>query len=181
MLSCMVDAARFGLKAALFTMLGASLGNLVLVVLSALGVSLLLSKAEPVFLAIQWLGAAYLVYLGVSLARAEPHNVALGQPQIRHRHLLGKAFLVALTNPKGLVYFGALFPQFINMQQPLAAQFSLLTAIFLAMDLLWMLAYACGGKLLMHWLQNDKHQRWFNRLCGAALVLAGLALGLSRV
>lgn len=181
MLSCMADAARFGIKQSLYTMLGASLGNLLLVLLSALGVSLLLRQAETVFYAVQWLGAAYLIYLGIRLALAPPPPPVTTQQQVRRRQLFGKAFLVAATNPKGLIYFGALFPQFIQVQQPIAVQYAQLTVIFLLLDLVWMLAYAYGGKLLMRWLQTEKHQRWFNRLCGAALVLVGLGLGLSRL
>ena len=181
MLSCMADAARFGVRASFFTMLGASLGNLLLVALSALGVGLLLREADTLFVIIQWLGAAYLFYLGASLAMATPEPVAILKQRVRRRQLFGKAFLVAATNPKGLIYFGALFPQFINVEQPIVAQFAQLTGVFLTMDLVWMLAYAAGGKLLMSWLETEQHQRWFNRLCGAALMLVGIGLVLHRV
>ena len=181
MLSCMADAARFGLRHSLFTMLGASSGNLVLMLLSALGLSLLVAQAQWIFHGIQWLGAAYLMYLGYQLMRAAPLSVAQVAQQVRRDHLFGKAFLVAITNPKGLIYFGALFPQFIDVQQPMAMQFTWLTLIFLAMDLLWMLAYAAGGRMLMHWINSPRHQRWFNYCCGGALVLAGIALAFSRI
>lgn len=181
MLTCMADAARFGIKHSLFTMLGASLGNLLLVLLTALGIGVLVTSAQWLLVAMQWLGAAYLVYLGIAQMRAAPLSPLRVQQQVHKHRLLGKAFLVAITNPKGFIYFGALFPQFINLQQPLGGQFTQLTLIFLSLDLLWMLVYAWGGALLMAWLKEEKHQRWFNRLCGAALVCAGLALGLSRL
>lgn len=180
MLSCMIDAARFGLGHSWFTMLGASAGNLVLILLSALGLSLVIHQAEWIFHTIKWLGAAYLAYLGLKLYSAAVLPISLARQQVRRNHLFGRAFMVAITNPKGLIYFGALLPQFIQPQQPIAAQFALLAMIFLAIDLVWMLVYAKGGKMLMYWLQAPSHQRWFNRLCGAALLCAGIALAFSQ-
>ncbi|MCP6259142.1 LysE family transporter, partial [Klebsiella pneumoniae] len=80
---------------------------------------------------IKWIGAAYLVYLGAEQIRAKPHNLQEDLPAVRSGHLFWKSLVVAITNPKGLIYFGALFPQFINIHQPMPAQFALLTVIFL--------------------------------------------------
>lgn len=181
MLSCMADAGRFGFTKSLFTMLGASLGNLVLMLLSALGLGLLVEQAEWVFHSIKWLGAAYLVYLGVDLFRAPPYNWQEGPSPIRSSRLLWKSLLVAITNPKGLIYFGALFPQFIDIQQSMPPQFALLTVIFLATDLLWMVIYALGGSAIMRWLKSPRHQRWFNRMSGVALIAAGVALAFAQL
>ena len=55
-------------------------------------------------------------------------------------------------------------------------QFALLTIIFLLMDLVWMLAYAVGGREILRWLKTPRHHRWFNRLSGSALIVAGVFL-----
>lgn len=181
MLSCMADAARFGVRHSLFTMLGASGGNLFLMVLSALGLSLLVTQETWLFNTIKWIGALYLIYVGFTLCRAAPSPITLVQQQVRRDRLFGKAFVIAVTNPKGLVYFGALFPQFIDMEKSIVSQCAVLSAIFLAMDLVWMLAYAFGGRILMRWMKAPEHQRWFNRVCGGALMVMGALLALSKI
>lgn len=181
MLSCMADAGRFGFAQSLYTMLGASVGNMVLMLFSALGLGLLVEEAEWIFHFIKWIGAAYLIFLGVGLFIAEPRDLRADVPTVRSSHLFWKSLMVAVTNPKGLIYFGALFPQFIDIHKPMVMQFSVLTAIFLATDFLWMAIYALGGSAIMRWLTSPVHQRWFNRLSGAALVAAGVALAFARL
>ncbi len=181
MLSCMIDAGRYGIVKSFYTMAGASAGNLVLMLLSALGLGLLVEQAEWIFHAIKWIGAAYLVYLGVQLWRTPLQAMEVAARDIRSQHLFSKAFLVAVTNPKGLVYFGALFPQFIDIQQSMSPQFALLTVIFLVIDLIWMAIYALGGRSIMRWLRSPEHQRWFNWISGSVLIIAGVALALSKL
>lgn len=181
MLACMIDAGRYGFAKSLYTMLGASAGNLVLMLLSALGLGLLVEQAEWTFHIIKWIGAAYLVYLGIQLALAPPLNLDVEARQIRSSHLFGKAFIVAVTNPKGLIYFGALFPQFIDIHRSMPPQFALLTVIFLTMDFVWMSIYALGGRGIMRWLKSPEHQRWFNWISGGALILAGCALAFTKL
>ena len=181
MLSCMIDAGRYGIGNSFFTMLGASAGNLILMLLSALGLGLLVQEAEAIFHTIKWIGAAYLVYLGSRLLRAGPLKADLQARQVQSHQLFGKAFIVAVTNPKGLVYFGALFPQFVDITQPMVPQLALLTAIFLAMDLIWMTIYALGGHSIMRWLKSPHHQRWFNWISGSVLILAGGLLAVSKL
>ncbi|HSC67881.1 MAG TPA: LysE family translocator [Cellvibrio sp.] len=181
MLSCMIDAGLYGFGKSLFTMLGASAGNMVLMLLSALGLGLLVEQAEWIFHLIKWIGAAYLVYLGIKLVNAPPLAIDTDAQAIRGSHLFRKSFLVAVTNPKGLIYFGALMPPFIDINRAMPPQFALLTIIFLAMDLLWMAIYALGGRGIMRWLKTPQHQRWFNWISGGALILAGGALAVAKL
>lgn len=180
MLSCMAYAGRYGFKTSLYGMLGASCGNLVLMLLSALGIGLLVEQAASIFLWVQWIGAAYLAYLGLQLFFAAPTSVETTSASIPAHHLLSRAFIIAITNPKGLLYFGALFPAFINLDKNIAPQFALLTVIFLVMDFVWMALYAQGGSTLMQWLDKPEHQRWFNRISGGMLVVAGVTMGFTK-
>jgi len=181
MLSCMTNGGRLGLSKALVGMLGASAGNLCLVVLSALGLGLIIAQNDILFNAIKWGGAAYLVFLGVQIMRTP---VVFERTQFTARldstkSLWWNSFFIALSNPKGLIYFGALFPQFIAYQKPLAPQFLVLTLNFLAIDLMWMFIYAIAGNTIMRWLQTPKHQIWFNALSGLVLIAAGIFMALS--
>lgn len=181
MLACMIDAGRYGFAKSTFTMLGASTGNLILMLLSAFGLGLLVEQAEWIFHAIKWIGAAYLIYLGIKLVLAPPLSMDLNARQIRSSQLFRKSFIVAVTNPKGLIYFGALMPPFIDVHKSMPPQFALLTVIFLAMDFIWMAIYAIGGQSIMRWLKSPEHQRWFNWISGGALILAGGALAFTKL
>lgn len=176
MINAMADAAHFGLSRSFATFMGASLGNLCLIALSALGVALVLAEFPDLFDWIRILGGLYLVYLGIKLwlshagFKSETENTS-------QQNLFLKGFLIAATNPKGIVYFGALFPQFIDPARPWLLQYGLLTFIFLVIDISWMYIYAFSGKKLMYWLSEPQHKRWFNRITGGLLVAAGVGLG----
>lgn len=181
MLSCMTNGGRLGVRKAFVGMLGASAGNLCLVVLSALGLGLIISQHDTLFNAIKWGGAAYLVFLGVQIMRTP---VVLEQTQNisaidSNKSLWWNSFFIAISNPKGLIYFGALFPQFIAYQEPLAPQFLALTLTFLVVDLMWMFIYALAGNSIMRWLKTPKHQIGFNALSGLVLIAAGIFMALS--
>ena len=181
MLTCLADGARFGLKRCSYTMLGISAGNIILMLGSSLGLGLLIQQLPWLFDVIKWLGAAYLAYLGLSLAFSKTMPLDLSAiPAQRHR-LFSKALLVSLSNPKGLIYFGALFPQFINAEQSLAWQLVVLSIIFLSTDMLWMIIYAAGGRALIRWLESPLYQKIFNYGCGLALIMAAIALALSHM
>lgn len=176
MLACMNNGARFGVRATLATMLGASLGNIILMLLSALGLGLLVRETPSLFNLIKWVGAAYLVYLGWQQFRALPHAKENTQAELFNKSLFFSGMMISLSNPKGLIYFGALFPQFIDYSQPLLWQFGLLTVIFLTFDMGWMLIYAAAGKQLTAWLTTPKHTTIFNAVSGLLLIGVGFAL-----
>lgn len=183
MLSCMANGGHYGLRKALYGMVGASLGNLVLMLLSVFGLGLLLSTSPGLFNLLKWIGAAYLVFLGGQLFFKPVHLQTGARTQFTTSGwmLLIKSIGIAVSNPKGLIYFGALFPPFISPDQPLFTQFALLTIIFLLLDLVWMLIYARAGRDIVRWLKTPGHHRWFNRLSGGALILVGLLLTLTEL
>jgi homoserine/homoserine lactone efflux protein len=181
MLTCMTNGGRLGLRKAFVGMLGASAGNLCLVALSALGLGLIVSQNDILFNILKWGGAAYLVFLGVQIMRSpvvlEQQHGTLSVDSTKS--LWWNSFFIAVSNPKGLIYFGALFPQFIAYHQPLAAQFLVLTLTFLITDLVWMFIYAIAGNSIMRWLKTPTYQLWFNSLSGLVLIAAGVFMALS--
>ncbi|WP_096085408.1 LysE family translocator [Agaribacterium haliotis] len=181
MLTCLADGARFGLRHTVFTMLGISCGNLILICLSALGLSFLLSAYPAAFSAVKYFGAAYLAWLGLRLAFSGIDNIDLATIKVHRHKLFAKAMLIALGNPKGLIYFGALFPQFIDPAKPALGQLIVLSSLCISIDMLWMSIYAGGGKLLLKWLQTPVFRRIFNISCGSALLVAAVFLSLSNI
>ena len=176
MLNCMAIGSRQGSAAVAPAMVGASLGNLALMVLSALGLTWVVGRFPTIFQWIQWGGAAYLIWLGINALKAPLEQTDLGQNAQSQSHFRD-AFIIAVSNPKGLLYFGALLPQFVHYDQPLAVQFALLSAIFLSIDLVWMWLYAFAGERIMALIRTPSHRQWFNRLTASLLILAGVLVG----
>jgi homoserine/homoserine lactone efflux protein len=177
MINAMTDAARYGLARSFASFMGVSLGNLCLILLSALGVALVLEQFPGLFYWIRTLGAMYLVYLGIKLFRSPPMQQGKLEAHPKERLFL-KGFLIAITNPKGIIYFGAFFPQFIDTQAAWAFQYALLTLLFLLIDISWMYIYAIFGRTLSQWMVLPRHQEWFNKTTGSLLIAAGIGLGL---
>jgi len=180
MLSCMANGGRFGMRKAFLGMIGACGGNLLLVGFSALGLGLILSQNDTLFNGVKWVGAAYLAYLGVQIIRKPVDTDQLTASEIAStKSVLLNSFLIAISNPKGLIYFGALFPQFISYDKPIGIQFLILTITFLTIDLLWMFAYAIAGNKITRWLKSPRHQMWFNTASGFVLIIAAIFMALS--
>lgn len=180
MLSCMVNGGRLGMRKAFVGMLGACSGNLALVILSALGLGLIVSQNDVLFNMVKWVGAAYLALLGWQIIRKPiVHDQLKAAEPVSSQRVLWNSFVIAISNPKGLIYFGALFPQFISYQNPIAPQFLLLTITFLVTDLIWMFVYAIAGNKIMQWLKNPKHHMWFNTMSGLVLIIAALFMAFS--
>lgn len=180
MLSTMANGGMYGVRHAAWGMAGATLGNLILITLSFIGMALVLKSSNSLFVALQWAGAAYLVWLGIKMA-LQPvvmEQTSGKAARTRALSLFAKSVGIALSNPKGLIYFGALFPQFISPDYALFKQLTLMVTIFVCIDLVWMLIYARGGSLVVSWLRSPQQRRSFNRVAGSALIGAGVLMAL---
>ena len=128
------NSAAHGTRAALLTVLGSTLGLAILVAAATLGMSSLMVFVAEWFDIIRWIGAAYLVWLGVSRLRAalrqDDHGEAQPLPKRGRWFLQGAA--ASLSNPKVLLFLGAFFPQFIEPSAAIAPQLALLAVTFVA-------------------------------------------------
>ncbi|CAI8242337.1 MAG: Homoserine/homoserine lactone efflux protein [Marinobacterium sp. xm-d-530] len=142
----------------------------------SLGLGALIATSPIVFNVIKYLGAAYLIWLGVQVIRShaelELHNV---EPlRIRERFI--RAFLVNISNPKGMVFLLALVPQFLNPTEPQAPQLWMIGLTLVLVDWIVMTGYSGIAARLRTFVQNPKGRAWLNRASGSALILAGLVL-----
>jgi threonine/homoserine/homoserine lactone efflux protein len=146
--------------------------------LSMLGLGTVLASSELLFSALKWLGAGYLAYLGLISLLSKESNIAVpnaSSPQAETRALFARGLLVGASNPKALLFFGALFPQFIDPSAPQLSQFLILGATFIFFELFWLSIYAITAARARHWLQKPRRAKLFNRVTGAVfLVAAGL-------
>jgi homoserine/homoserine lactone efflux protein len=179
------NGARFGIRFAVYGMLGAMLSDLILIAAVALGLGALLATSEAAFQAVKWLGVLYLGYLGFQLLWAHPHTPLNGLEAAHTRaphpmRIFGKCLLVALTNPKGYLFFSAILPQFINPHAAQAPQYLILALTFALVDGMVMLGYAGSGARVVQLLRSSRTVVWINRLSGGALLALAGALALYR-
>jgi len=174
------NSVAYGPRFGLLTVAGTSLAMVVQLALTALGMTELLGVLGAWFGWLRWIGVAYLVYLGLMQWRAPPNDLGAVPAQPKSaRAIVMRALLVSLTNPKTLFFYGAFFPQFVDLERPVGAQVAILSATFLALALLidggWALVAGRARALLA------ARGRLRNRLSGGILIGAGAALALARI
>ena len=170
---------RYGYRSALLAILGLQAALLLQLVVVALGLGALLAASETAFGLLKLAGAAYLIWLGVQKWRAPVAAVVAASGDLSKRGLFVQGLLVNLTNPKAIVFIGALVPQFIDPAQPVAAQYAVIAATLCATDVIVMSGYAVLALQMGRWLGEARHVRWQNRIFGAVFVTAGSMLAVS--
>jgi homoserine/homoserine lactone efflux protein len=175
----MTQASRHGLRPALVGIAGIQLGHLVFFGCIASGLAALLATASTAFTLIRVVGALYLLYLGVRVIlatfRARGERLLSHAPPGR-RHLLLQGFYIQVTNPKALLFMSALLPQFIQPGGALALQLGVLLAITVAVDVLFLTAYACLALRGARSVRRPGVTAWLERAFGGALVFFGIRL-----
>lgn len=177
-----VHSLRFGMRRAIFTIFGNVTGLIIMSTGSVLGLSALLLYSSFAFTVIKIVGALYLFYLGVKLWRSGVQlKVENGQIPTESNavSLYAQGVLVALTNPKAIVFTTALFPQFISTQIPLAPQFSLLVITFASLSFLCLFAYSALAKFLSTRARHSSSGKWIGRVVGSTFIGAGSAILIS--
>lgn len=179
MLMCMTNALNHGPRRAMTSVAGATTAVLGVMVLSAMGLGALLATSETAFTIAKVAGAAYLVWLGIKTFRSNTILQVQGAaPSQRSFYLQG--LLVGASNPKAVLFFAAFFPQFLDPARPMAPQFAILAATFVACELTMLTLCALGVARLVPVLRASGPVRWVNRICGGLFALMGGLLLLSR-
>ncbi|TBW35928.1 LysE family translocator [Siculibacillus lacustris] len=165
-----------GWRSTLPLAVGVALGDVTAMTASLAGVGALLQASATVFLAVKWIGAAYLVFLGVRLFRA---GGTVTTPARSDRSVGGMlvvhAWLVTALNPKGILFFVAFLPQFVDPHAPLVGQWLLLEATFVTIAFANVLAYTACAARAGRLFGDGRMIGRVNRAGGTALVCAGLA------
>lgn len=183
-LLALTNGSRFGVPRSCFGMVGAVLSDFVLIAAVSLGLGALLAASEFWFATVKWIGVGYLAFLGIMLLRSKGTLDASlatntqGTSGSRTSIFL-KSFLVAVTNPKGYLFFSAFLPQFIVPTAPQAPQYSALALVFASIDLLVMFTYALLGSRAVRVLKNSG-ALWLDRVCGGALLSLAATLAFYR-
>jgi threonine/homoserine/homoserine lactone efflux protein len=181
-LMCVSTAINLGPHKALTAVVGSTSAIVGIMALSALGLGAALAASESLFTALKWLGAAYLVYLGITslMSKTTEISMAADVKPASNIKLLTQGFLVGASNPKALLFFGALFPQFINPSAPQLPQFLVLGATFVFFEALWLTIYALSAAKAKRWLQQPRRATLFNRATGIVFLVAAGFLASSK-
>ncbi len=170
------NSATNGLRRGFFTAAGDLTANFFQMLAAGLGLAALIATSGTAFTVIKWLGVAYLVYLGVKQivkARVAETNDAL---RASRRALWMQGFITSAANPKAVVFFAALFPLFIDGALPFWPQFAILSATYLIIDGLFLMAYGSTASWLARRLQGPA-RLWLDRIGGSFMILAAALLG----
>lgn len=175
----LTHGACFGFRPTIYTVIGGALGFLLLIAISLAGFGALLAASERAFVIAKWLGAAYLVYLGIRLWRAPPPDFQSAASRVTTTRagafqLFQQGFLVAVSNPKGLLFFAAFLPQFMVAEASFLLQLAVFGGTFVVVEVLYELLLASFAQRLAPWLSRSG--RWFNRITGGMFVGIGAAL-----
>jgi threonine/homoserine/homoserine lactone efflux protein len=177
-LLALTHGALHGRRKALFTIFGGALGFVVVIALSMFGIGALLKASLRWLTVLQWVGGAYLVWLGIQVWRAPAIGLELpaGMPPRSGASMFRQGALSALTNPKALLFFAAFLPQFIDPARSLVLQFAIMAGTFALVEIATELLIAAFAQRLSPWLKRVG--RRFNQACGGLFIAIGVALPL---
>jgi homoserine/homoserine lactone efflux protein len=170
--------ASQGIRAALTTVAGTTLGNAILLAAIAFGLSWVLNNAAALFEVLRWVGAAYLIWLGIQAWRSAGRNGGVPPPR-RHVHLW-RGFVVALLNPKTIAFFTAFLPQFVDPSLPAGRQLAVMCGVSVVLAVFTDCGWAVAAGLGRAWFMTAWRAKLLNRLSGAALIGGGIWLSLAR-
>jgi homoserine/homoserine lactone efflux protein len=176
--SCMAAGMRYGYRRAVWNIVGLQAGIQFVLLLVAAGLGALLATSEAAFTAVKWVGALYLVWLGVQQWRA-PAASLVAHADVRDgtpRELVLRGFIVNATNPKGILFMLAVLPQFIDPARPQLPQYAICGLTLLATDAVVMSGYTAFAARVLTLLRCARQQRLLNRSFGALFVAAGMLL-----
>lgn len=178
-LLALTHGALHGRRKTLWTIFGSSVGFVAVIALSMFGIGALLQTSLVWLTVLKWVGGAYLVWLGVQVWRSPPIGVELRSGGGGDRggwSLFRQGLLSAATNPKGILFFAAFLPQFIDPARSLWLQFAIMAGTFAGIEVVTEFVIASTAHRIRPWLQRVGKR--FNQACGGVFVAIGAALPL---
>ncbi|MBV8605813.1 MAG: LysE family transporter [Pelomonas sp.] len=178
-IAAMTAGLRHGFRRGYFTTFGLILGVLTQVFVVGLGLGALIAASALAFTTVKWLGAAYLVWLGVQQWRAPARPLVAaptGAASATRRELVLRGWIVNALNPKATVFLLAVVPQFLDLQGSLPRQYGVIAATLAFTDLVVMAGYTLLAARVLKQLRSAAHLKAINRVFGALFVGVGVLL-----
>lgn len=168
-----------GFPRSIATAAGDLSANVLQIIAAGMGLAAIISSSKYGFSVIKWAGVGYLIWVGARQIWAS--YTSNGQPREIARTSLGdlwfRGFVTSAANPKAVVFFAALFPQFLSQSQALAPQLLVLGTTYIVVDALFLISYGKTASWLAQRLRG-RYRGLVDRIAGASLICAALLLGL---
>lgn len=182
--TAMYNGIRAGVGAALIGVIGRNIAFSILMLISALGLGAIVISSPFWFNALKWLGVVYLFFIGIkmwitasdSLNAMESEGVLIASS---HMARMRQEFVIAISNPKAILIFTAIFPQMLVLDAPMAPQFAAMGATFIVTEFIAAFGYALGGRQLRRLIRSPKGMTNLNRGMGSIFVVASAFLAAS--
>ena len=175
------NSIQNGFKKSMVTAAGDLSANFLQMIVASVGLVSLIQNAHQFFIFVKWAGVTYLVYLGLKLIFSK--NTQSIENSINKRSvksLYWQGFITSAANPKAIIFFAALFPQFINPTEPLLFQFTILSFTYLLTDAIFLSFYGKFSELIAKQLSGS-FSKYLDKVAGAFLIFAATLLGFKDV
>ncbi|AKJ40848.1 Homoserine/homoserine lactone efflux protein [Pragia fontium] len=180
-INTMSTGITYGFRGTIPAIAGLQVGLAAHIVLVGIGLGTLLSSSVLAFDILKWLGAAYLIWLGIQQWRvAGALDLNAVSKALPSSGRFKRAVLVNLTNPKSIVFLAALFPQFILPHQPQAIQYLILGTTSIVVDIIVMIGYATLASSIAKWIRQPHQMKLLNRIFGSMFIMVGTLLLFAR-
>ena len=178
-LLALFNSITHGMRAVMIGALGNISGLFILSLVSVGGLGAILMASTTLFMLVKVLGASYLIYLGVRQLFSRKRQLKMQEGTSEQRAWFSyyrEGLFLAVTNPKPILFFGALFPQFIDLNYALAPQFSVMTGAFMLFSLISLCSYGLVAQSAKGFLTGSQGMKWFHRVTGGLFVSMGVGL-----
>ena len=174
------ESASNGFKRSVLVISGIAIANVVFFLLSATGIAALIIASYTLFSIIKWAGVGYLLYLGFCAIFSDAGplsiNPSKNKKSSKKYKVFLKGFILEISNPKALLYFSALLPQFINISKPIIPQLAILGFITIFIDFFCYSLYGYLGAKSASVGIKPRIIKFINRAAGGMLIFAGLKM-----
>jgi len=181
-LLCITTSITSNFRLSIYSALGGFTATSIIFTLSFLGLGAIIASSTFIFLTIKYAGALYLIYLGYKAFTSKQTNFDFESVDIKDTnklHIFTKGFIVGASNPKAIIFFTALFPQFIDTNSSLLIQFVILYSTFAVFELFWLFVYGYYASKSVKFLKQEGKAKLFNKVTGGIFIGAGSYLALS--
>ena len=182
-IAAMSAGLNHGFQRGYFMVFGLVLGICTQVVIVVAGLGAVIAASNTAFTVLKFLGAVYLVWMGISQWRASDKPLVASDtdaPALSRKQLIMRGWAINATNPKGTVFMLAVVPNFIDLAHPLAPQYAIIAASLSFTDLVVMAGYVALASRVLRALREPHHVKIMNRCFGGLFVVAGTLLATFR-
>jgi len=175
-----INGMRTNMKVVALSSFANILGLFILSTASILGLGVLLTTSATLFMIVKFIGAFYLVYLGIKFIKNKNvlniEDVDSTTKSKSSKAYFLESFFLAVTNPKPILFFTAIFPQFLDVKAAILPQFLIMTFIFLFISFFSLCAYAYLAKRSKSYLSDKNRMNWFHKITGGIFISMGIGL-----